>query len=40
LVSKNELCILTRGEASERVDMTAGKDGATLIVVLNKLLTN
>ena len=34
LISENELCILTRGEASKQVVMTAGNDGATLIVVL------
>ena len=33
IVSENELCVLTKGESSKRVVMTAGKDGASLVVV-------
>jgi environmental stress-induced protein Ves len=33
IVSENELCVLTQGESSKRVVMTAGKDGASLVVV-------
>jgi environmental stress-induced protein Ves len=34
LISEDELCILTKGEAPKEAVMTAGKDGAKLIEVL------